>query len=292
MVGTYPDAPGQRMAYDRDGTSLVRVLYSASSVSTFSGIDTMNAEAGNGVTLASGTNPPELGTIGAGLIFPELRDVVGVYHGIYLAWNNGTPTYNGMYWSPDTTNGIDGTWTLVSAPTRRSETDKVSMRNDIEAHSLTGVKGLMFRATIGSAGGRVFRARVHVYGSPSAGAAPNRLRFWDPTLDQAVTPAFFDWGDVNRSTTLTKTFRIKNPSSTLTANSVTLAVEALSDTSPTNTSAHEFSTDNITFASSINIGNLAPGALSSVLYVRRTTPASGVLGLWWCRLVASAASFT
>lgn len=291
MAGTYPDVPGPRMAYDRDGTILVRVLHSSGTAAAFDGISTMNAETGAGVTLASGTSPSELGTIGAVLIFPEARDVVGAYHGIHLAWNNGTPTYNGMYWSPDTTNGIDGTWNFVHAPARQSETNAIAMRDNIASCSLTGVKGLAFRGTVGSAGGRLIRARVHVYGQPTV-APSNRLQIWHPTLNEEVGGAYFDWGDIARGSTVTREFRVHNPSASLTANAVDVTMEALSDTSPSNTGQHEFSVGGGAWGSTASLGNLAPGATSGAVALRRVTVGSAALSLWWTRMVASAASWS
>lgn len=297
MAGNYPDVPDHRMAIDRDGTTLSRIDHNASTVTALGGLATMNAEHGNGVTIYSANS----GNFSGLLIFPELRDIKGVYHGVMTSSNGGTVTNQGFQWSPNTTNGLDGTWTSLGAfpyvwqngnqGTNQIETDKQWFRENITPYNLTGVKAVRWRMNFGTGGGMQFRIRGHLYGQPTAGQAPNRLRFWHPTLDQEIPGAYFDFGDVARNTVLDKTFRVKNPSATLTAYSVSLTREALTDTSPTNVSAYQFSSDGVTFSDSLNLGDLAPSAISPVVYVRRTTPASAVLALWNVRFVASAASY-
>jgi hypothetical protein len=127
---------------------------------------------------------------------------------------------------------------------------------------------------------------VHLYGEPAPGENPNRLALWHPTLDQRVTPAYFDWGNVPRSSSADRLFRVKNVSSTLTASSVRVAMEALTDTTPSVPGQHSISSDGTTFLAQVNIGSLSPGAISGPLTLRRVIPSNAVLSLWSFRVFA------
>lgn len=111
---------------------------------------------------------------------------------------------------------------------------------------------------------------IHLYGSVPAAQNPNRLRAWHPTLDQEVGASHFDFADIAQGTQLTKQFRLKNNSATLTAQNVTLSQDNIDGGGM----ALEFSDNGTAYTTSLNIGNLAAGATSSVLYVRRTVGAA------------------
>lgn len=288
MAGNYPDVPGHRMAYDRDGSILLSVNEGTAVITTATvpQMQAANNESGGKFLVHAASSTSASPVYSAVLMFPELRNVGGLYHGASLA-NSVTA---GLYTSVDTTNGFDGTWTLVGSWTVRSLTSKPAMRNLIDPYGITAVKAVKWRVQMGTAGSaHNYHWAAQVYGVPAS--SPDRLRLWHPTLDQEVDGVYFDWGDVARSTQLDRDFRVKN-SSALTANSVGLTMEALTDTAPSNVSQHTFSDDGVNFTSSLNIGNLAPGVISPVLTLRRTTVSDAVLSLWWTRIVASAASFS
>lgn len=125
----------------------------------------------------------------------------------------------------------------------------------------------------------------------------NAMRMWRPTLDELLDDnnsadgAFFDWGDVQRNTTSDKSFRVKNESATLTANGVVVSQQTLTDTTPAVNSMFTFS-DGGAFATSIEIGSLAPGALNPVITKRFTRPNDAVLSLWASRTVANPTSWS
>lgn len=291
MAGSYDDAPGLRMAYDRDGTVIVRRATATNTI-----VDTLltsdllliNDEDADVFTIV-----PKGGDIDFIFIFPELRDIVA-----YTSHGNGAgevQAYHGIRWSANTTNGIDGTWTNAGQNYAfYNGFDKIGLRNDPTTLSLSGVKALSFGTQQDGgavSGGPHQLYCFHLYGQPAAGANPDRLRLWHGTTNAEVGPAHFDFGDVERSDVDTITFRVKNNSATLTANSIIVSMEALSDTTPTNVSAFEFS-DGGSYSASLNIGNLAAGALSSVITMRRTTPVNAALALWWTRVLAVAGSWT
>lgn len=287
MAGTYPDVPGRRMAYDRDGSVGFYIQGGVVTTLTSAEIESMNDDDDSAVYSVFMNNPPVRQW---GLVFPELRDIAGYY--IAARATAGDPS--SLQTSPNTTNGLDGTWTTVVASLPGDfSTDPVKMRQNIATASFNGVKGIRFTLGGGDAADNVSFRAWHLYGSPSSGSAPNRLLFYDPASAAQVGGAYFDWGDIPRGSTVSRSFRIHNPSATLTANSVVVSMEALTDTSPSNTGQHEFSVDGgTTWAATAVLGNLAPGATSSVIILRRNTSASAVLSLWSTRMVASASSWT
>jgi hypothetical protein len=119
----------------------------------------------------------------------------------------------------------------------------------------------------------------------------DRLEIWHPTLDQRVDGAFFDWGDTPRGSTQDRVFRVKNRSDIYTANTITVALEALTDTSPSYAGSFLFSTGG-SFTNVVSIGTLYPGAVSGTITVRRATPANAVLSTWMARVSATATSWT
>ncbi len=298
MAGNYPDVPAARMSYDRDGSTVAHIS-SGGVVSTYGAgtVTDFNREIATSRAVIHSTFS---GNNNWGILFPEPRDI-NAYH---ITWDsdNGTGiSLNQVEYSTNTTTLADGTWTTIHASFGNTyigiggPTNVIALRNSITSTGLiTGVKALRWNVSSGgNAASDNFRlCLMHLYGAPSAGQAPNRLRFWLPATNAEVGGAYMDWGNVPASTTINRDIRVKNPSATLTANDVVLSSEALTPGSPSHASMHTFSTDNVNFFSSLNIGNLAPGAISAVVRVRRTTTAGSQLSLWWTRIVAQAGSWT
>jgi hypothetical protein len=290
MAGNYPDAPGARMSWDRDG-SIAATISDAGTVSPISGAAMLSL---NGEVNA--TNVVVHNSAGGGsrfgILFPELRDIIGYL----VCWGGigGEPQITTLETSVDTTNLFDGSWTTQANPYSVSSAgDKTAMRTSIDALALTGIKAIRWRVTSGgnAATDTASFFQVHLYGGPSAGQNPDRLRLWHPTLDQEIGGAHFDWGNVPRNSSADKLFRVKNNSSTLTANTITLSTDALTDTTPSVPGQHLLSLDGTTFAATRVITSLAPGAISGSVMLRRTTPSNASLSMWWARVRASAASW-
>ena len=290
MAGTYPDVPGRRMAYDLDGTRIFRI----DNANTLTELTATEARSLNDESTA---NPLTVGGENSGtnqlfFYFPEPRDLAGFFinQGGY-SWGNPGVT---AYVSSDTTTGLDGTWsTYVSGfglPTGLTPV----YRTSITAAASTGTRGLRFSSFIGRLNDFVTQV-VHLYGAASTGANPDRLDLWHPTSDAPVTGAYFDWGNAQQGSTLTRTFRVKNRSSTLTANSVVLDTAPsngeLTPTSPTGVSQTAVSTGGA-YAATASIGSLAPGAISSVLTLRRLTAFNAQISLSAMRVRAYAASWS
>lgn len=292
MAGFYADVPAPRMAFDRDGTVGFFINLSNSALSGLSAanLTTLINESSDGVFIYdTGSSTADYAY---GLIFPQLRDVIGIrtFHSGFGAQTGG----GSIQYSVNTTNGVDGTWVSAGSAGYSDVSTGFNvtlLRTGIATVSILGIKGLRVRRNAGSAfGANTWTAlTLHLYGSLSAGETPDRLRLWHPTLDEPLDDgnssdgAYLDWGDVVRGTSQDRTFRIKNNSGSLIANSIAISPQVLTDTSPTVAGQHTLS-DGGAFAGTINIGNLTPGSISSVITLRRTTASNAALSLWTGRL--------
>ena len=291
MAGNYPDVPGPRMAYDRDGTVVTNSARPSgtTSVLTPAQVSVMNNEDANEYVIWNTSD----GTNLMAWLFPELRDVVGYR----LQGGREYVNIGPLETSVDTTNGLDGAWTLVNSSStwvRSTNANPVVNKEDLRSNilpvNIVGTKAIRF--TVGTFGTRFFSA-VHLYGKPSAGQNPDRLQIWHPTLNQEVGGAHFDWGDAARATSADRTFRIKNNSATLTANTVIVSTEAPTDTTPSVPAQHSLEKVSAPgFTATVQIPSLAPGAISEIITVRRVTPSNAAVALWWARMLASAATWT
>lgn len=280
MAGAWPDLPNPRVEYDRDGTRVYSIIGSTVTEVTGTPLTQMNDE-------QSGSQwRPSTNTYMVMFVFPESRDIT---HLFIDTWVAGQTTK--IEWSNDSTTGLDGTWTTAVAAFADDGANLTEQRyrTDITAVSgLTGVK--MVRFTFAG----VAVNSLHMYGVASAGQNLNRLRFWHPTLDEALDlhPAWLDWGNIQQGTSDTRQFRVKNDSASLTASGVKVFMQALTEASPTEVSQHNLSADNTTFVGAASpglaVGTLTPGQISPVLYIQRNTLSSAQLSLWRQRLVVAA----
>lgn len=280
MAGVYPNAPGHRFAYDVDG-STVQYRDAAGTLSvnlSQAQMQTLQNESGDYLDLIQFDAAGYLC-----VLFPEARNVTGVY----VSDEYGLLEIS--QYSTDSTDGWGGTWTTFTSQDRTTVIPEY--RTAINVVNLTNVTALKFKFSAFVNSNYPFGLRtVHIYGDYAVGG--DRLEFWHPTLDQKINIAHFDLGDVKRGATLLKEFRIKNISSTLTANSIGISAGALTVGTPSHATMHTFSTDNITYSASINIGNLAPGAISGVLYDKFVSSMTTPTGPWSGRLSAVAGSWT
>lgn len=280
MAGLYPDVPNNRIAYDLDGTQLVESRDGTTIFADHTGTAVMNNL--NSETTSTVLSVPNNTTSRLMLIFPVPMNITGIFRGHTGNIGGGSPAS----YSTDTTNGVDGTWTGFTNPTLTYSIQ--TFRQNITAVSLSNVKGIRGQITLGASSSVGF-GPVHIYGRPAS--LSNRLEFWDPSASNRVAANYFDLAEVPRGSTIIKTFRIKNLSTTLQANSVNITSNALTG-GTTWTSNMTFSSDGITYTSSLNIGNLAADAISGTLYVKLVVPSNGTLSLAWVRANAAASSWT
>jgi len=284
VAGNYPDVPSWRMAYDKDGTQVFEVDLS-NNVTALTTTQARSLNDENNLTWKSSVNQ------GYGylvFIFPELRDLDGIFLAA-TTLGDTTRTVQATVWvSPDSTNGVDGTWEeLVSAYTAPVQTQP-NYRSQIQSTTALQIKAVK----IGANGpwGPDFRS-VHLYGEIAPNQNPNRLALWHPSLNQRVSAAWFDWGNTPRSSSADRQFRVKNLSSTLTAQAPRIAMDALTDTSPSVPGQHLLSLDATNFGAQQTLPDLAPGAISLPVTFRRVTPTNAVLSLWAFRLYCEAGSW-
>jgi hypothetical protein len=282
MAGYFPDAPDHKVYYNDDGTFVFTQGTGGGATSPLPGSEDANRLNGeNPWANASGLNA----TTRTGFAFPQSMNIVG----IYVATNGGGVGDNSgiLRTSVDTTNGSDGTWT---APTTTlgitafgDPSYTLRWRTHIQTVSCLGIKGLTISTGNSQGSGR----SVHLYGRPAAGANPDRLRFWHPTTDTEVLGPHFDYGDLLQGQSAVVQFRVKNNSTTKTANAITVADDSLHVSSPTLASQTTFSSDGTTYSATLNIGNLAPGALSAVLRARLVLVGNAQVGPWRQRFKAT-----
>lgn len=287
MAGSYPDVPGRRFAYHLDGTMFVYRTAAGSIVDLTSSLAQLN-DHDNSSVFVIGNESSTVGGRHFTFVFPELRNIDGYF--IYGVQTFSEFTVQAVETSVDTVDGSGGTWTQVAASWAIGGTLNPAWRSGITSLSASGIKGLRFRYTwtTGSGSRQMDWRCIHLYGSVVAGENPNRLRAWHPTLDQEVSAAYFDFADIAQGTMLTKQFRVRNDSATLTANNITLSQD---DTNGGGMGL-TFSTDGTTFTSPLVIGNIAPNTSSSLLYVRRTVGAAEAVQLRSSVIKAIAASWT
>lgn len=297
MAGTYADVPGQRMAWDRDGTAgfnLQGGVVGSLSASENQGLNdendaTMQYKGQGGGTQGNNRNDGYLG-----VVFPEARDIQGYFIAASVNGDGGNSAL-GLETSTDTTNGLDGTWTNRSSSCTYSGATSPYYRSNIISTGFglpwSAIKGVRIYYPATTAAREWYIYTFHLFGSPTT-TPTNDLALWHPTSNAEVTGAYFDWGDTPRGTTATRTFRVKNRHATLTATGISVSFEALTPGSPSIVAAHDLSTDNATFGATISPADLAAGAISPVLYIRRTLPAGAQLGVWAGRIVAVATAFS
>ena len=277
MAGSYPDVPGARIAYDRDGSTGARISNTNAVTSLTAGeVNNMNDEDADSTTMGD--------TGRLAIFFPVPMTLVGCFHA-------GSSTITTEI-SSNTTNGVDGTWTTFRAGVANAGISPTYRSSIFTAGApSTGVKSIRFTTSSSSAGAAMNAA--HVYGYPDSNS--DRLEFWHPTLDQPLrnTPAYFDYGDVSRSAAnIERDFRIKNLSTSLTANTITVGREAPTDTSPTYVSQTEFRYNGGSYGSTASLGSLAPNTISNVFTAKFDISATAVLSVWAQRYFADAVSWS
>ncbi len=297
MAGNYPDPIGNRMAYDRDGTLVItkqdgtRGQFTRRVTGTFVtrwNDEDMNYGGDPNTSYQSVRMRGRDRRGGIVLLFPELRDISGVFlaAGSRYSTSDYDWTVTTVRVSSDTTNGVDGTWTQFSTFSNPIQVTP-NYRSSVQSLVALGVRAISFENNQDSFAGSL--GALHVYGSISPGQSGlNRLAVWHPTSDSPIPPAHLDFGDTPRSSSADKIFRIKNLSDTYLANDVEVNFEAITNTTPSVPGQYLLSLDGSTFQSAISVGDLSPGAISPPVILRRVTPSNAVLSVWTFRLIVDA----
>lgn len=342
---SFPTPPGQRLAYDLDGT--------LGFISRTNGDDRnpvqlpqaalsgLNADQGGLVIPGVGTTydvSERIWNMQAAadqyvsknwltLFFPHPTHIQGFLAAAHGAWffDGSTDVFSELHadisiqTSADTTNGADGTWTEIASvpaadpmipvnlqtaatgdygPRLPSGAESFAISGSTRSRTLAtenwtredeGVSGFGWRAVAGTGtrnvaalrillpsvppgpgGNSVFQSMLlllHLYGEPDTTATLDRVEYVQELAD---APMDFNWGDVDMlSEGETKAFRVKNLSSTLTAENVTVTIyDAVPLGVPESSALLTLSKDGVSWNASVDITSIGPGLVSEVVYVR------------------------
>lgn len=285
----YNEVPSRRMPWDADGSVSLHAIsfrpFPAANTpptkqwtaTDTSDVQAMNDEDTTAVINQTRNYPWTMHCV----IFPEKRELDGWYQNVM----NDTAAWES--YSTDTTNGFDGTWdTAVVAATRSTVVDHY--RDNISSLAVQGVKAVMSLdgedVTNRSSG----RRRVHLYGVISPGETPDRIIFLDTENADAKFTKVLDFGDKPRGQTTTRTFKIKNNSSSKTINTIQVTAEALYLNAG---GWYTFGDDGVNYQGTFAVGNLGPGA-TKLLYLKQIIPDAETLGVQAGRIKVSHASVT
>ena len=281
MSGNYMDAPNDRIAWDRDG-SILTMVTAAGEVTNTSGETRRILNSENGSLSFAGS---------LAIVFSLPMNLTALFV------SSGQSDY--YYWrvatSKDTTNGLDGVWSMHLGAAKASELVSPFYRVGSSLMTLlanstsSDVRGLRISPVTSAgipAGTPVVKA-FHVYGTPSSLATKDRLALWHPTLDVKTPPEWFDWGNVPRSSSADKQFRIKNLSTNRSANTIDVYIESLTPGVPSMAGMHTLSNNGgATFLTSLTLTRLAPGETSGLITLRRVVPGSAQVSVWSARIAA------
>lgn len=291
-MANYPDVPDYRLPYDAEGCILFYHGDGSPNVTQYTGneMQLLNDES-TSVAISPGDGS-YFSQHWQGLIFPYLVNVTA----FFIVHGNGTGagSYNGpIYTSTNTTNGVDGVWTQQDSswPIFALTSYRSSIVTSGYGLPWNGIRSVKFMRSVNGTSNSW--EVLHLYGTIVTGEAVDRLILVDPNTLAEVSPNYFNWGDIPRGAVDTRTFRIKNNSSTKTASGISVACEALTDTTPTNVSAHTFSYNGGAYASSINVpGSLTPGSVTAPITVKYSVVSNASLSLWTERIVVAPTTYS
>jgi hypothetical protein len=269
MTGYLPNVPGVRIPYHRDGSLVKRVDTTGSGAwtptsawtSVTSGeVNEMNDGDGTGIVwFTVGNTTPGNGSMIA-IVFPQPITITG--HNLMAAIVYAPVAQ--IFYSTDTIDGTDGTWTPDAA--NYSTTLTPSEWRNVTNVNIPNVKGIRLCAYSTSGNGHTTTLLdAQIYGQWS----PMTLAAWHPTLDQQIDGHELDFGDVMLGSMYTKQFRIKNGRSLVANNVVVSCTSGRAEF----ISGLTFSLDGTTFTPTVTIPTIAAGGISGTIHVRRTVSA-------------------
>lgn len=293
MSGSYPDNPGRRLAWDDDGTVVLvagqnngdtgvgvppGIPYTNASVAE---MEDMNDEDHASKFGANSNNNNRV--VWVTHLFAEKHEIDGAYH--VHEGSGGGPSSSAAT-SVDTTNGYDGTWVDLSLTDFHNISPPLDhYRDNITSQALSNILGTMFKVEENDG---AFHNSIHIYGAITPGETTDRLLFLDPDNADAEFTKPLDFGDVPRGQTQTDTFKLKNNSSGVTANTVQVTAEDLYLGSG---SWYTFSDDDVSYSATLGLGNIGVGA-TQLVYVKQIVPDAQAPGVYVARVKANQASWS
>ncbi len=282
MAGSYPDAPGPRIAYDADGTYVAR--YRPSTADLVVADDTIRAELNTEGGTSTWSTPSASTTWHFLWVWPEFRHLYGAFIDFDIPLNASAQE---LQVSEDTTNGIDGSWDTVASFVRNVHNAYDDYRDEINVFTALNTKGVRFIVTPGTTGAWPMR-RAMFYGEIVSGETPQRLRFIDGENNPFLAP--IDYGDVARGSMRDRTFRLENLSPTHTAEDVIVSAEALFGSSNAWLSYRIGGSG--PFTPTVEIESIGPEATSPLITVRQTIPGAADARLESARTKATVTAWT
>ncbi|AHM55902.1 hypothetical protein EAL2_c06000 [Peptoclostridium acidaminophilum DSM 3953] len=282
----YPVIPSRRIPYDIDGTEVGHRRTGISN-SFSAGVATW-ATSAQKIQLQNQLNiAPFIQSYGYGnrdsdafwFFFPELREIT---HIAFVHFDIDSPSIT-LQGSANSTNGIDGTWeTPVWSPLVSTRAD--AWRNDILPLSFSGpIKIFRINLYDGSGDVNVLNS-IHLYGFKYSGETPDDILFVDAGTVAELT-ALTDWGDRPEGTTQFRQVKVKNASSSKTANNINLQLNHTDFLMSWNSGGP--------WTTVLDITSLGAGAESSPIYLKNELgPPLLILGPKDGRIIASVGSWT
>lgn len=292
MAGSFPDVPGPRMSYDKDGSVVVKYNSVDDEVVTVPTLNVTKLNSEDNLAALTINTQPAAEEFYLGIMFPENRSINGIFVCGVLPVVGAADQFMDIdvEYSTDTTTFLDGTWTSAATGITFATKTKTAYRSGIISLSIPSAIAIRIidRANSGNTGQI---KNLHLYGSILNDS--DRLAFWHPVDDVPLPGSWFDYGNVKQSTYAIKEFRLKNLSTVATATDIRISTQALTDTVPTNVSQHKIEytdpdNDPTTqpYADFVIIDSLAPGELTEKIKYKRQTLSNAIVSTWSVRLFA------
>lgn len=268
----YPILPGRRFEYDIGGGSIYwgNDINDITNAMTSDQMSRLNCVNNTIPVLSFEYNATVARTIW--VFLPEKYVVAGL--GMIHRITNGTATPGNIQvaGSPDSTNGLDGTWIAANLPSGAiptTMTDDDVWRDSIQPCTFSeSVKVIRLRYQSNyyyAELNKIVLYALHIYGVKATGELPDDILFLED--DVSEDPEFIrdmDWGDRQEGTTLLRRVKLFNSSTTKIASNLTLS---LVDTDLL------FSMDEgATWVTGTTITSLAPQGKSASILIKNTIP--------------------
>lgn len=275
----YPAITSRRLPYDIDGTAVARAdegLKIIDWINNTSLIGEANKSEENYVNISLNG---DWGRTYFMFFFPELREIEAAYivADKNIGGQSGGYVFQG---STDTTNGIDGTWETPTYPNGSPislQPIVPSWRSDIRPVSFSGPIRCLRLYTTG------FYNRFHFYGRKAEGQTVDDILLCD--INGAELTSLLDWGDRPEATEQIKSIKLKNTSTTKTANGVNLQLNHGDFGMSFNVAG--------SWTATLDIASIPPNGLSEPIYIKNTVGLPPqTLGPKAGRLIATVGSWT
>lgn len=285
-MSLYPSPPGLRIPYDRDGSVMaVDYVGNGSAIIDPATMRLANDEANDHPANLNFNNLNGYWRV----TFNKLWDLTGYY--LQFRSDRGWTILNADS-SPDGTS-----WSTFTSGFSWDWGDNLTAGNSrslIAGVSLAGTKGIRFYWNT-TGGNSAYFVTLHLYGFPSAsqiGGSLTELWPWKPDGSAIADGSTGDYGDPVRGVQYTKQARFRNVHGSLTARNVLVAGDVLTNPSPSLLGQFQYSLDTLNWYSVLPIGDVGPGALSPVIYIRNAVSGSAAVGPYVIRAVPSAAGWS